>query len=133
MGRRVRLEGGAELTADAAYVLESIVAPAAKLVAGYATRMPSYGGELTPHQLAALVEHVVALATTSGAAAAPAAAAPGEATADSATDPVCSMKVRVVATTPHATHAGQRYHFCSERCRDRFVAEPARYVKLAKR
>ena len=37
-GRRVRLEGGAELTADAAYIREAIVAPDVRLVAGYATR-----------------------------------------------------------------------------------------------
>ena len=39
------------------------------------------------------------------------------------------MKVRVTKTTPHSTHAGHTYHFCSELCRDRFVAEPARYAK----
>ena len=68
-GRRVRLEGGAELTADAAYIREAIVAPDAKLVAGYATRMPSYAQELTPRQLDALVDHVGQLAAheTSGA------------------------------------------------------------------
>ncbi|HZV37472.1 MAG TPA: heavy metal translocating P-type ATPase, partial [Pseudoxanthomonas sp.] len=33
------------------------------------------------------------------------------------------------ATTPHhANHEGSEYHFCSARCREKFVAEPARYL-----
>ncbi|MBW8851237.1 MAG: heavy metal translocating P-type ATPase [Xanthomonadales bacterium] len=33
------------------------------------------------------------------------------------------------ATTPHhASHAGNEYHFCSARCREKFVAEPAKYL-----
>jgi Cu+-exporting ATPase len=32
-------------------------------------------------------------------------------------------------TTPHqAEHAGARYYFCSARCREKFIAEPARYL-----
>jgi len=43
-------------------------------------------------------------------------------------DPVCGMNVDP-ATTPHrADHAGHRYYFCGARCRDRFVAEPDRYL-----
>jgi protein SCO1/2 len=126
-GRRVRLDGGAELTADAAYIREAIVAPDVRLVAGYATRMPSYAQELTPRQLDALVDHVGQLAATKHPAHADAAAA------GATTDPVCAMKVRVVGTTPHQAHAGHTYFFCSERCRDRFVAEPGRYVRLARR
>ena len=49
-------------------------------------------------------------------------------TVTSAIDPVCSMKVEVVKSTPHAVHAGRSYHFCSEMCRDKFVANPTRYV-----
>jgi Cu+-exporting ATPase len=42
-------------------------------------------------------------------------------------DPVCGMTVD--PTTPHrAEHAGRRYFFCGAECRDRFVAEPARYL-----
>jgi len=130
-GRRVRLEGGAELTADAAYIREAIVAPDIKLVAGYATRMPSYAQELTPRQLDALVDHVGQLAATNHPTHATVAAAAAPAGAIS--DPVCAMKVRVVETTPRQAHAGHTYYFCSERCRDRFVAEPARYVHLARR
>jgi protein SCO1 len=123
-GRRVELEGGVAVHADTAYVRESIVAPDAKVVAGYTTRMPSYERELTQRQLDALVEYVGTLVAT---------ARPANEPAQNVTDPVCAMKVRVVGTTPATTHAGQTYHFCSERCRDRFVAEPARYLKLAAR
>ena len=129
--RRVRLEGGAELTADAAYIRESIVAPDAKRVAGYASRMPSYENELAPRQVDALVDYVRSLAATKRPADAVGATAAG--TAEAITDPVCAMNVRVIDATPREPHAGHTYYFCSERCRDRFVAEPARYVKLARR
>lgn len=43
-------------------------------------------------------------------------------------DPVCGMQVDPATTAHHATHAGVEYHFCSARCREKFVADPARYV-----
>lgn len=163
-GRRIALQGGGQVTADAAYIRESIVAPDAKLVAGSALRMPSYEKELTPGELDTLVGYVETLpqaappakgstapAKTSSVApkaqeakaassvappADPAATPSAEPTqADQApkstiaTDPVCSMSVRVVDSTPRATHAGRAFYFCSEMCRERFVAEPARYMK----
>src|SRR6266478_9430527 len=42
-------------------------------------------------------------------------------------DPVCGMAVDP-RTAHRAEHAGAGYFFCSARCRDRFVAEPARYL-----
>jgi len=52
--------------------------------------------------------------------------------AGTATDPVCGMTVDTTADTGRgahrAEHAGTRYHFCSARCRERFLAEPARYI-----
>jgi len=47
------------------------------------------------------------------------------------TDPVCGMKVAPERTQHHANHQGQKFHFCSSRCRDRFVAEPDRYLIAA--
>jgi Cu+-exporting ATPase len=45
-------------------------------------------------------------------------------------DPVCGM--RVAADSPHrAEHAGDTYHFCAARCRDRFLADPQRYLQPA--
>jgi len=43
-------------------------------------------------------------------------------------DPVCGMQVDPQKTPHHATHDGAAWHFCSARCRERFVAEPAKYV-----
>jgi Cu+-exporting ATPase len=45
------------------------------------------------------------------------------------TDPVCGMKVDPATTSHHATHAGTDFHFCSARCRDKFVADPQVYTK----
>ncbi len=43
-------------------------------------------------------------------------------------DAVCGMTVDPDTTPHHATHDGIAYHFCSARCRDKFVAEPAHYL-----
>ncbi len=45
-----------------------------------------------------------------------------------ATDPVCGMRVDPAKTTHHASHAGVEYHFCAARCRERFIAEPTKYL-----
>ncbi|MHB1123371.1 MAG: heavy metal translocating P-type ATPase [Ramlibacter sp.] len=47
------------------------------------------------------------------------------------TDPVCGMKV---ARDPHKTvqYEGRTYHFCSERCRDRFRANPEAFVAASR-
>ena len=39
-------------------------------------------------------------------------------------DPVCGMSVDPATAAHHATHAGTDYHFCSAKCRARFVARP---------
>ncbi|MCC7283985.1 MAG: cadmium-translocating P-type ATPase [Acetobacteraceae bacterium] len=43
-------------------------------------------------------------------------------------DPVCGMTVDPATTRHHAEHAGQMYHFCSGRCRERFIAEPGAFL-----
>ena len=45
-----------------------------------------------------------------------------------ATDPVCGMKVDPEKTPHHATHRGTVYHFCGARCRERFSADPEKYL-----
>jgi P-type Cu+ transporter len=45
-------------------------------------------------------------------------------------DPVCGMMVDPTAQY-RAEHAGHAYHFCSARCRERFAADPARYLTSA--
>jgi len=43
-------------------------------------------------------------------------------------DPVCGMTVDPNAGKPSHEHAGHTYHFCSAGCRDKFVAEPQKYL-----
>jgi Cu+-exporting ATPase len=43
-------------------------------------------------------------------------------------DPVCGMTVDPATTPHHATHEGHDYHFCGARCRERFIAEPGKYL-----
>ena len=38
-------------------------------------------------------------------------------------DPVCGMQVNTTSAL-HLDHRGKTYHFCSERCRERFAADP---------
>jgi len=45
-----------------------------------------------------------------------------------AIDPVCGMTVAVKGARHRATHAGEEYYFCNAGCRERFVANPARYL-----
>jgi YHS domain-containing protein/uncharacterized membrane protein YraQ (UPF0718 family) len=45
-----------------------------------------------------------------------------------AIDPVCGMQVQTAHASATATHAGTTFYFCAERCRDRFVATPARFL-----
>ena len=41
-------------------------------------------------------------------------------------DPVCGMQVDPARSEHHAAHAGITYHFCSKRCREKFIADPAK-------
>jgi Cu+-exporting ATPase len=50
---------------------------------------------------------------------------------ETATDPVCGMKVKVATATNTARHAGHTHYFCSPRCQAKFTAEPARYLQPA--
>jgi heavy metal translocating P-type ATPase len=45
-----------------------------------------------------------------------------------ARDPVCGMLVDPAEVRHCAEHAGHNYFFCSAKCREKFAAEPARYV-----
>ncbi len=44
-------------------------------------------------------------------------------------DPICGMTVEVATARHKAAHAGREYYFCNVRCRDKFVAEPARFIE----
>ncbi|MFC3327285.1 heavy metal translocating P-type ATPase [Mesorhizobium cantuariense] len=43
-------------------------------------------------------------------------------------DPVCGMTVDPAAGKPAAGHDGHLYHFCSQGCRTKFVAEPEKFL-----
>ena len=43
-------------------------------------------------------------------------------------DPVCGMSVDPATTAHHADHDGKAFHFCSAGCRNKFIADPAKYL-----
>ncbi len=60
-GGTVVLTGGATVTADEAYIRESILQPAAKVVAGYQPVMPTFQGLVTEEGVLQLVEYIKSL------------------------------------------------------------------------
>jgi Cu+-exporting ATPase len=50
---------------------------------------------------------------------------------DVATDPVCGMQVDPAVSRHRHQHAGATYHFCCAGCRDKFAADPEKYLKPA--
>lgn len=119
LGRRRELESGLLVTADEAYVRESILSPAVKRVKGYPLQMPSYAEQLSADELDRLVAFVLTLRKPdieemSGIAV--------------AVDPVCHMKVRVTADaiSLEADGGAPRY-FCSAWCRERYQENPGAY------
>jgi Cu+-exporting ATPase len=46
-----------------------------------------------------------------------------------AIDPVCGMTVNPATSKHHFEHAGQVFHFCSARCREKFSADPGVYLR----
>src|SRR5262249_13881505 len=51
-------------------------------------------------------------------------------TAATETDPVCGMQVEPKLTRS-VTYDGRAYYFCSQGCKDKFRADPLRYLKPA--
>ncbi|MGE0503583.1 MAG: heavy metal translocating P-type ATPase [Rhizobiaceae bacterium] len=51
-----------------------------------------------------------------------------EAASTIARDPVCGMTVDPAAGKPSVEHERRLFHFCSQGCRDKFAAEPERYL-----
>ena len=47
---------------------------------------------------------------------------------DTATDPVCGMTVDPATSRHHFEHGGATFHFCCAGCRDKFAADPDRYL-----
>ncbi len=57
-GQPVHLTNGQTVAADDAYVRESILVPAAKIVQGYSPIMPSFQGQLTDEQINDLIAYI---------------------------------------------------------------------------
>ena len=60
-GSQVKLNDGREVVADPAYLTESMMDPAAQIVAGYRPVMPTYLGSLDAAETAAIVEYIRSL------------------------------------------------------------------------
>jgi len=60
-GSQVELASGQVVTADDAYIRESVLSPAAKVVAGFQPVMPTFQGLVSEEQLLALIEYVKSL------------------------------------------------------------------------
>jgi cytochrome c oxidase subunit II len=63
LGSTVHFGDGGTLTADAAYVRESILNPTAKVVTGFQPLMPTFQGQITEEQILALTEYIKSLPT----------------------------------------------------------------------
>jgi cytochrome c oxidase subunit II len=62
----VRLSDGQVVTADEAYIRESILNPAAKVVAGYQPIMPTFEGQISEEQMFQLIEYIKSLSVMPG-------------------------------------------------------------------
>jgi len=60
-GQTILLTGGATVEADTAYIRESILDPAAKVVDGYQPLMPTFRGQVTEEEVVDLIEYVKSL------------------------------------------------------------------------
>ncbi len=62
-GSGVKLQDGTTVTADDAYLRESILFPSAKIVAGYPAIMPTFKGQISEEQLLQLIAYIKSLHT----------------------------------------------------------------------
>jgi mono/diheme cytochrome c family protein len=61
-GSQVKLQSGETVTADEAYIRQSILQPESQVVAGYQPIMPSFQGRVSEDQLTQLVDYIKSLA-----------------------------------------------------------------------
>ncbi|HEX4418467.1 MAG TPA: XdhC family protein [Kofleriaceae bacterium] len=106
-----------------AHVLDAIKSPAGLDLGG---RLPEEVG------LSILAEIIQLEHAARAQAAAPAAAtepaAPSPSVPAVAIDPVCHMKVAVATARHVGAWDGRTWYFCNPRCKDKFLAEPARFL-----
>jgi cytochrome c oxidase subunit II len=65
-GNQVQLHDGTVVTADESYIRESILQPAAKIVAGFQPVMPAFQGLVSEEELLALIEYIKSLSPQQG-------------------------------------------------------------------
>ena len=65
-GKRVQLAGGQEVIADDGYLRESILRPAAKVVAGFQPVMPPYENRLSEEEVLELIAYIKSLSSSGG-------------------------------------------------------------------
>jgi cytochrome c oxidase subunit II len=65
-GRAVHLSDGRVVTADEAYLRDSILLPLKDIVVGFAPIMPSFRGAVTEDELVKLIAYLKSLSTSSG-------------------------------------------------------------------
>ena len=131
VGATVPVGRGETTVADDAYLRESILDPARKVVAGYNPLMPPYRGHLTDAEVDDLVAYLHSLEASAGDPS-PGAAASRGATAAEVRDPVCGMHLMPSLGSPRADYLGKTYYFCGDPCRDRFERDPAHYSRAAR-
>ena len=66
-GRPVKLQDGRTVVADESYLRESILQPAAKVVAGYQPIMPSYDGQIGEEGILRLIAEIKSLSPSAAA------------------------------------------------------------------
>ena len=57
-GKTVAFQDGTTATADEAYIRESILNPAVKIVAGYQPIMPTFRGQLSEEEIIQLIRYI---------------------------------------------------------------------------
>ena len=65
-GQTQRLQSGASIVVDEAYVRESILLPNAKIVAGYTPIMPTFQGQISEEGLLQIIAYIRSLGTGTG-------------------------------------------------------------------
>jgi cytochrome c oxidase subunit 2 len=85
-GRETQLVGGQKITADEAYIRESILNPQAQLVDGFGPIMPTFQGQISEDQLVQLLAYIKSLQANSPQQSAPA-SSPAAATRPSPVSP----------------------------------------------
>ncbi|MEP6511702.1 MAG: heavy metal translocating P-type ATPase [Dokdonella sp.] len=83
---------------------------------------PSNHNPHSPHEAA------IDSAESGKAGSARASTASAQTAASGMTDPVCGMRVDPATAKHQAEHAGRTWYFCSAGCREKFIAEPSRYL-----